>query len=300
MITCPSCNHQNEVGSSFCENCGHDLREMVPAPPPPPVPEAVGGTACSSCGHSNIPGAAFCENCGTKLGQVVLPAVPESVPEPAPAAPSAIQLSCTNCGNDNIPGSVFCENCGSQLSQSVPESEPVEQQQARVDSPAEESPSEEGLCTQCGSSNPAGTLYCGNCGNMIGQAQVTPEIEPTEEQSPPEAPQTNQLTGRLIIQNSGASVEIPSGLTEASIGREDPVSGIFPDIDLDPHGGHDGGVGRRHARLFLQGPQLMIEDLDSVNGTLVNKQKLSPNQPQPVPDGAELRFGKIVTIYNAN
>ena len=299
MITCPSCNHQNEVGSSFCENCGHDLREMVPAPPPPPVPEAIGGAACSSCGQSNIPGAAFCENCGTKLGQVVPPVVPESVQEPAPSA-SAIQLTCTNCGNENIPGSVFCETCGSQLSQIVPGSETAEQQQASIDSHAEESPSEDNLCLQCGSPNPEGTLYCGNCGNKIGQAPVTPESEPTAEQTPPQAPQTDHLIGRLIIQDSGATIEIPSGLTEASIGREDPISGIFPEIDLDPHGGHDGGVGRRHAKLFLQGPQLMIEDLDSVNGTLVNKQKLSPNQPYPVPDGAELRFGKIVTIYNAN
>jgi pSer/pThr/pTyr-binding forkhead associated (FHA) protein len=103
-----------------------------------------------------------------------------------------------------------------------------------------------------------------------------------------------------VIQSSGASLDIPPGKTEITIGREDPVSGIFPEIDLDPHGGHDGGVGRKHARLFMQGGQLMIEDLNSVNGTILNKQKLPPKQPQPVMDGAEIRFGRVVTTYHAN
>ena len=83
------------------------------------------------------------------------------------------------------------------------------------------------------------------------------------------------------------------------IGREDPVSGVFPEIDLDQHGGQEKGVGRKHAQLFLQGGQLFIEDLDSVNGTVVNKQKLAPRQPHPVKDGDEIRLGMLVLVYHS-
>jgi pSer/pThr/pTyr-binding forkhead associated (FHA) protein len=108
------------------------------------------------------------------------------------------------------------------------------------------------------------------------------------------------MAGRFNVQQSGATISLPAGKNEAIIGREDPVSGIFPEIDLDPHGGHDGGVGRKHARLFVQGGQLMVEDQDSVNGTFVNRQKLNAFQPHPLRDGDELRLGKIVLTYHAS
>ena len=84
------------------------------------------------------------------------------------------------------------------------------------------------------------------------------------------------------------------------LGREDPVSGIFPDIDLDPVGGHEAGVGRQHAQLSIQDEQLYVEDLDSVNGTALNKQRLAARQPQPLKDGDELRLGKMVLIYHTD
>jgi len=303
MITCSSCNHQNEIGSSFCENCGHDLREMIPATPVTPIPQAGGGTTCPSCGFSNIPGAAFCENCGTQMGQSIPSAAPIKAPviPQQPQAPAAGNAGCPACGHQNVPGSVFCENCGGQLGQVAPVAAPIEPPTVQPLVPPVAPPSDVGeLCSQCGFSNPHGTLFCGSCGMQIGQAPITPPLEQVVEDVPPVMPPASQLTGRLEIQKSGSSIVIPPGLTEAFIGREDPVSGIFPEIDLDPHGGHDGGVGRKHARLFVQGPQVMIEDLDSVNGTLVNKQKLTPHQPLPVTEGAELRFGKVVTTYHAS
>jgi pSer/pThr/pTyr-binding forkhead associated (FHA) protein len=88
---------------------------------------------------------------------------------------------------------------------------------------------------------------------------------------------------------------LPTG-DELLIGREDPVSGIFPDVDLTPHGGDEGGVSRQHARLFVQGSDYSIEDLDSTNFTFVNKQKLAPKTRQPVSDGDEIRLGRVTLI----
>jgi pSer/pThr/pTyr-binding forkhead associated (FHA) protein len=113
----------------------------------------------------------------------------------------------------------------------------------------------------------------------------------------PPAPAVGSIPGRLVVQSLNISIPIPSGKQVVVIGREDPVSGVFPDIDLDLHGGHEAGVGRRHAQLVLQGGQVLLEDLDSVNGTVVNKVKLLPNKPQPLQHGDEVRFGKMVLIY---
>jgi pSer/pThr/pTyr-binding forkhead associated (FHA) protein len=97
----------------------------------------------------------------------------------------------------------------------------------------------------------------------------------------------------------GVEIPIPPGKMEIVIGREDPVSGIFPDIDLDPHEGQEAGVGRRHVRLVLQNGQVYVEDLNSVNGTFVNKTRLAPGNLQPLNGGDELRLGKLVMIYHA-
>jgi pSer/pThr/pTyr-binding forkhead associated (FHA) protein len=97
---------------------------------------------------------------------------------------------------------------------------------------------------------------------------------------------------RFIVAASGAEIPLPAK-AEILIGREDPVSGIFPEVDLTPHGGEEGGVSRRHARLTVEGGNYQIEDLDSTNHTFVNKQKLAPHTRSVVQDGDEIRCGRV-------
>ena len=42
MITCPTCNTQNEVGAAFCDQCGASLAAMNAAAAPGPA-SAAGG-----------------------------------------------------------------------------------------------------------------------------------------------------------------------------------------------------------------------------------------------------------------
>jgi pSer/pThr/pTyr-binding forkhead associated (FHA) protein len=100
---------------------------------------------------------------------------------------------------------------------------------------------------------------------------------------------------RLVVASSGAEIPLPAA-TEILIGREDPVSGIFPEVDLTPHDGEAGGVSRRHAKLVVDGGDYSVEDLDSTNFTFVNKQKLSPGVRQALNDGDELRCGRVVLV----
>lgn len=97
---------------------------------------------------------------------------------------------------------------------------------------------------------------------------------------------------------SGAVLPLPAA-SQALVGRGDPVSKFYPDVDLGPHGALDQGVGRRHARIFVQGGQVMIEDLDSVNGTLVNGQKVLPHQSRVLSDGDQITLGRMLLRFQA-
>jgi hypothetical protein len=110
-------------------------------------------------------------------------------------------------------------------------------------------------------------------------------------------PMYGEPTPRLIVQTTNAQIMLPPGKTEYIVGREDPVSNIFPDVDMTPHGGDDGGVSRRHARLFFQNGQWFVEDFQSTNFTHVNNQRVQPGTPMPVPNGAEIRFGRVKLMF---
>jgi pSer/pThr/pTyr-binding forkhead associated (FHA) protein len=107
------------------------------------------------------------------------------------------------------------------------------------------------------------------------------------------------VQGRLVVQDTNATLPFPPGKTEIIIGREDPVSNIFPDIDLTNHGGDEKGISRRHARVFVQGAQVLIEDLNSTNFSYVNQQKLMPGQPHPLNSGDEVRLGRVKLHFYA-
>jgi pSer/pThr/pTyr-binding forkhead associated (FHA) protein len=53
----------------------------------------------------------------------------------------------------------------------------------------------------------------------------------------------------------------------------------------------DPSVSRSHARIVVQNGTVTIEDVGSTNGTFVNGQKLTPQVPIPLADGAEIAFG---------
>jgi hypothetical protein len=103
---------------------------------------------------------------------------------------------------------------------------------------------------------------------------------------------------QLIVAANGTALPLPAA-AQAIVGRNDAVSNFYPDIDLTPYGALDQGVGRRHLRLFVQSGQVMVEDLDSTNGTLLNGQKLAARQPQPLRDGDQLQVGRLLLQFRA-
>jgi predicted component of type VI protein secretion system len=233
---------------------------------------------CPSCGTPAPAGAVFCDNCGFDLRHVA-----PSTPVAQVVAPVEESLAggnnCPVCGHPNVPGAVFCENCGAEMSAMPAEQPVVEAAAAPLEAAAPE---------------PALTPVEAP---PVSAPQPAPQLAPAPVPAP--AAMLTSIPGSVLLRATNVSLPIPPGKQTIVLGREDPVSGIFPDLDLDPHGGLEAGVGRQHARLVLQDGQVCLEDLNSVNGTALNRQRLSPLQPTPVKDGDEIRLGKLVLIYSA-
>ncbi|NOK92219.1 MAG: hypothetical protein GFH26_640227n37 [Chloroflexi bacterium AL-N15] len=107
-------------------------------------------------------------------------------------------------------------------------------------------------------------------------------------------------TPRLVVESDGQELSFPAGKNEIVIGREDPISGIFPEVDLTNYGGESGGVSRQHARMSFAYGQWTVTDLDSTNYTRVDGAKIDPNVPVPVQDGSRIQFGRIVFTFKAS
>lgn len=78
------------------------------------------------------------------------------------------------------------------------------------------------------------------------------------------------------------------------MGRLDPASNVFPEIDLTPDDDLTKSVSRRHAAVFKQGGAIVVEDLASINGTFINGKRLAPYLPEALSDGDILQLGRLL------
>ncbi len=192
-------------------------------------------------------------------------------------------------GHENPEGSAFCDECGEPLAAAMPTG--VSAAAVGAAAPASGSVT----CPNCGTVNRAGEAFCTNCGSSLSAAPVgaaAPSGIPTGTSAGAGHP-------RLVVDADNATFDL-TGKTEVIIGREDPVSNIYPDVDLTPHRGEEDGVSRMHAKLLINAGQYLVEDQNSTNFTFVNKQKLQPKVPTPIKDGDELRLGRVVLHFYAS
>lgn len=105
-------------------------------------------------------------------------------------------------------------------------------------------------------------------------------------------PAAPSMAEKLRHQRSGMEFPLAVG-AETVVGRRDPVTGIFPDIDLSPIDAQR-SVSRRHAKVYRRGGKLFLsEEIGTMNGTFVNGNRLSKGVPAEVREGDELRFGVV-------
>jgi hypothetical protein len=148
-------------------------------------------------------------------------------------------------------------------------------------------------CPNCGHVNPAGSNFCEECGTTLAGAASGAAPVPPPLPLPPMPPPTSL---RLITSN-GTPIPFPPNTSGAwLIGREDPVSGIHPEIDLTAHD-LEQTVSRRHAQISLSGGQAMLTSLTSTNWTKLNGTRIAPNQPTPIKSGDKIEFAKCALTF---
>lgn len=154
-------------------------------------------------------------------------------------------------------------------------------------------------CDSCQTENPGDATVCQHC----GAALHPPLPDMTTEPYPPDDDtelRSTLSTPKLSAESDGIALvvrghEKPMVITEDEfiLGRydpEDPQHGL----DLMPYGGGSMGVSRRHARILRKGGIYLIEDLNSTNGTWVNRHRLASGATESLQDGDIIQLGQLV------
>ena len=141
-------------------------------------------------------------------------------------------------------------------------------------------------CGFCGGRIAYDDVYCAHCGQRQPLAVASAALR------------TARATAKLVVVGT---TELDSSFQlhkeSSHIGRSDPHSQIFPEVDLskfDPQT----KISRRHARIFRKGDVYLVEDLGSINGTVLNDSlRLAPHQPRALESGDKLRLGETTLHF---
>lgn len=163
------------------------------------------------------------------------------------------------------------------------------------------------ICPYCAYYNREGFLFCENCGQRLDTNTPSATL-PTRQLELKTEDTTARATwgtarfdqaAHIIMHIRDAPEPIHILHTDRLIiGRSDSTSAHSPDLDLTPYGALEKGVSRTHAIIQRKDDTLTIVDMGSANGTLLNGQRLIPEQPRVLRDGDEIRLGKLVAhIY---
>lgn len=263
MIKCPFCGFDNEEGALFCEQCKSDLSSVGPAaaPPPPPPADVIPVAPLAD----EVPMAAVVE---ALPADMPMAAVVEEAPlaEPIPFAPQPIPFAPEPVAAPEPPmaeipvAPVAPEPPAVPVGQTPPVPPPVEAPPL-----AEPPPS----------------------------APAPPPAAPAAPAAASKAIPAGAELKLLVIRGQRINAEFPVYAGQNFIGRADekPV-----DIDLEDQEPPDRvWTSRQHALLEWDDASgtLTLEDLNSSNGTYINRVKAYPGQKQQLYLGDVIQIGNI-------
>jgi eukaryotic-like serine/threonine-protein kinase len=153
------------------------------------------------------------------------------------------------------------------------------------------------FCGFCGQKIVATDLFCAFCGSKQPIAQQGVQSGIYSNAAP---------TARLVIEGTSelSAPVFTLQKEEILVGRRDPMSNIFPEVDLSKYDPQT-KISRRHARIWRHAGNYMVEDLGSSNGTLLMKTvtdpvRLSPHTPHALVSGDRLKVGDMTLHFLVN
>lgn len=157
-------------------------------------------------------------------------------------------------------------------------------------------------CPVCNQEMLEGVIYCLDCGARLHSSV---KIEATLDKSFFQTDKFKNIPGSqttimpsqeiyLVVLETGQVFTLPVE-DEYIVGRTSDEQPIFPEIDLTPFNGYQGGVSRLHATIKAKDKTVTITDLGSTNGTRINNVKIEPNNPKPIKHGDIITFGNVKT-----
>ncbi|HVN90900.1 MAG TPA: FHA domain-containing protein [Candidatus Binataceae bacterium] len=193
-------------------------------------------------------------------------------------------IKCGECGYENMDGLDYCDGCGAKLSAAS----------AEASAPASEAPPAAPAPEPAAEAAPAAPA-----------AAESPSKAPTGEMTAPPPPPPPAAAPAAAAAAFKAKLTITRGTVPERrnhefdleggnnlIGRWDPDTGSFPEVDLDADD-PEAKISRKHALIRIDGGKITIEDIGSLNGTFVNRQpRLQPGSPIELKDGDEIIIGK--------
>ena len=144
------------------------------------------------------------------------------------------------------------------------------------------------FCGFCGGRIAADDIFCAHCGarQPMAGAGSSALLRPPRSTAKLVVAGTTELDASFVLQKDNNL-----------LGRTDPHSNVFPEVDLsrfDP----ETKVSRRHARIWREGETFLVEDLGSVNGTVINDSvRLAPKQPRVLDSGDKIRLGETTLHF---
>jgi FHA domain len=210
-------------------------------------------------------------------------------------------IKCSECGYENMDGLDYCDGCGAKLAASeAPAAAPAAAPEAAHEAgpvtmepaPAHEAaPAADANGTAVSEAVVAEPAVAPSSEAKTGEISPPPAAAPVAAAAGPSA--SSHFKAKLSLLRGGRKgQEFPLDSGQNFIGRWDPETGSFPEVDLeqdDP----EAKISRKHALIIVENGKITVEDIGSLNGTYVNRgNRLIPGTPLEIKAGDEVIIGK--------
>ena len=189
-------------------------------------------------------------------------------------------IKCRKCNTPNDDDAIYCKYCGERLEKEETDSEMIR-------------------CKYCGLLQPSDNHYCISCGTTLYPKEYKCSfcgypLDTSWEYCPMcgVSLKTKRKETSYLLFEGGYKLWLPPEISEegVEIGREKIPKNIDEDSRLF--------VSKRHFKIYVNGGNYMIVDLDSTNGTMVDGNKIEPMVPMKLEDGSKILIAeRIMAVF---